>query len=95
MAASMEGYESWLTEKLLSANPDTDTDVFVSYITGILEEESPEDEKKESILDLLGQVVVRMEKNLTLSSISFVPYVRTTYATAGFQTCMWSFLGLK
>ena len=58
MAASMERFESWLTEKLLSVNPDTDTDVFVSYIAGILEEESPEAEKKESILDLLGQVVV-------------------------------------
>ena len=54
----MERFESWLTEKLLSVNPDTDTDVFVSYIAGILEEESPEAEKKESILDLLGQVVV-------------------------------------
>ena len=61
MAASLEGFETWLTEKLLAVNPDTDTDVFVSYITGILEEESPEDEKKESIVDLLGQVVVNMQ----------------------------------
>ncbi|KAL4218420.1 Coiled-coil domain-containing protein 43 [Mactra antiquata] len=57
MAASMGAYESWLTEKLLSLNPDSDTDIFVSYITGILDEESPEDEKKESIIELIGQVV--------------------------------------
>ena len=61
MAASLEGYETWLTEKLLSVNPDADTDVFVSYITGILEEESPDAEKKESIVELLGQVVVRLK----------------------------------
>ena len=59
MTASMEGFETWLTEKLLSVNPDTDTDVFVSYITGILEEESPQEEKKESLADILGQVVVK------------------------------------
>lgn len=58
MAASMGAYETWLTDKLLSLNPDTDTDVFVSYITGILDEDSPEAEKKESVLELIGQVVV-------------------------------------
>ncbi|XP_045180931.2 coiled-coil domain-containing protein 43-like [Mercenaria mercenaria] len=57
MAASTAAYENWLTEKLLSLNPDTDTDVFVSYITGILDEDAPEDEKKESVIELIGQVV--------------------------------------
>ena len=59
MAASMEVFESWLTEKLLSVNPNADTDVLVSYIFGILEEQSAEDERKLSITDLLSQVVVR------------------------------------
>lgn len=58
----MAEYESWLTEKLLSLNPDTDTDVFVSYITGILDEDTSEDEKKESLIDLIGQVVVNVIK---------------------------------
>ncbi|KAH3712298.1 hypothetical protein DPMN_071992 [Dreissena polymorpha] len=58
MAASMGPYETWLTEKLLSLNPETDTDVFVTYITGILEEETTDDEKRESVIDLLAQIVV-------------------------------------
>ena len=73
MAASMEGFESWLTEKLLSVNPDADTDVFVSYISGILEEESAEDEKKESILDLLSQVVVIRPFGCNLNTSSSFP----------------------
>jgi len=60
MAASIGPYEEWLTEKLLSLNPDTDTDVFVSYITGILEEDTSEEEKRESLVDFIGQVVVIM-----------------------------------
>ena len=60
MAASIGPYEEWLTEKLLSLNPDTDTDVFVSYITRILEEDTSEEEKRESLVDFIGQVVVIM-----------------------------------
>ena len=60
MAASIGPYEEWLTEKLLSLNPDTDTDVFVSYLTGILEEDTSEEEKRESLVDFIGQVVVIM-----------------------------------
>ncbi|XP_060581392.1 coiled-coil domain-containing protein 43-like [Ruditapes philippinarum] len=63
MAASTAAFESWLTEKLLSLNPDTDTDVFVSYITGILDEDSSSDEKKESITELIGQVVEDGQQN--------------------------------
>lgn len=65
MAASMDSYETWLTEKLLSLNPDTDTDVFVSYISGILEEDTTEDEKRESLIDFIGQVVVNMLMNIS------------------------------
>ena len=58
MAASVQTYDSWLTERLLQLNPDTDTDVFVSYITGILEEDVPKEEKMESMTDFISQVVV-------------------------------------
>ncbi|XP_052765734.1 coiled-coil domain-containing protein 43-like [Mya arenaria] len=64
MAASMSPYETWLSKKLLSLNPDTDTEIFVSYITGIIEEDSPEDEKRESVLDLIEQVVEENQTNV-------------------------------
>ncbi|WAR17321.1 CCD43-like protein [Mya arenaria] len=67
MAASMSPYETWLSKKLLSLNPDTDTEIFVSYITGIIEEDSPEDEKRESVLDLIEQVVKWEEINGQMS----------------------------
>jgi len=60
MATSLEPYDKWLEEKLLSLNPEIDTDVFVTYIKGILDEDAPDDEKKESILDLLGEMLVSL-----------------------------------
>ena len=60
MAAPLEGFTEWLTDRLLQLNPEADTDVFVSYITGILEEDVPKDERRESLVDLIGQVVVRL-----------------------------------
>jgi len=58
MAAPIGQFENWLTEKLLSLNPDTDTEVFSSYISGILEEDGEEDEKREAVIGLIDQVVV-------------------------------------
>ena len=52
-------FESWLSEKLLSLNSDVDLDVFVSYITGILETESSLEDKKDSLLDIIGEILVR------------------------------------
>ena len=64
MATSMEGpFDVWLTNTLLAASSDIDTDVFVSYIIGILEEDdTPDDEKKEGIFGLLSSVVVSLFK---------------------------------
>ncbi|KAH9491600.1 Coiled-coil domain-containing protein 43 [Bulinus truncatus] len=57
MAISMaRPFDVWLTEKLKSASSDVDTDVFVSYIIGILETESS-DEEREGIKELLASVV--------------------------------------
>ena len=61
MAASSSSYELWLSDKLLSLNPDCDTDVFVTYISSILDEaDTPTEEKKESLGSILGEVVVRL-----------------------------------
>ncbi|CAL1540192.1 unnamed protein product [Lymnaea stagnalis] len=58
MATSMAGpFDIWLTERLKSASADIDTDVFVSYIIGILETESTDEEREESITELLASVV--------------------------------------
>ncbi|ESN96354.1 hypothetical protein HELRODRAFT_163408 [Helobdella robusta] len=51
-------FDAWLSEKLLSFNPDTDLDIFVSYITGILETETVEDEKINSLSELLSELLV-------------------------------------
>lgn len=54
----MEGpYDVWLTETLIATSSDIDTDVFVSYIVGILEDDEPNEEKEESITGLLCGVV--------------------------------------
>ncbi|KAL3892461.1 hypothetical protein ACJMK2_004664 [Sinanodonta woodiana] len=57
MAASMEPYDKWLRDKLLSLNQDIDMDVFGPYISGILEEDSSFEDKKDSLLGILEQVV--------------------------------------
>ncbi|XP_041361195.1 coiled-coil domain-containing protein 43-like [Gigantopelta aegis] len=58
MAASSSPYDLWLSDKLLSLNPDCDTDVFVSYISAILDEtDTPIEEKKESLGSIIGEVV--------------------------------------
>ncbi|XP_060084033.1 coiled-coil domain-containing protein 43-like [Ylistrum balloti] len=57
MATSTTPYDQWLADKLLSLNPEVDTDVFVMYISSMLDEDSPADEKRESILELLAEVL--------------------------------------
>ncbi|XP_033727569.1 coiled-coil domain-containing protein 43-like [Pecten maximus] len=57
MATSTAPYDQWLADKLLSLNPEVDTDVFVMYISSMLDEDSPADEKRESILELLAEVL--------------------------------------
>ncbi|XP_022318032.1 coiled-coil domain-containing protein 43-like [Crassostrea virginica] len=57
MAAASVGFEDWLGEKLTSLNPEVDTEVFVTYITGILETETDEEDTRESIMDILGEVL--------------------------------------
>ena len=59
MAAASVGFEDWLGEKLTSLNPEVDTEVFVTYITGILETETDEEDTRESIMDILGEVLVK------------------------------------
>lgn len=59
MASPILGrFDTWLSEKLLNLNQDVDLDVFVSYISGILEADTPEDEKSESLFGILGELVV-------------------------------------
>ena len=53
-------FDVWLTDKLTSVSPDIDTDVFVSYIIGILDENTEED-TEDSIVELLSGVVVSTE----------------------------------
>ncbi|XP_062566227.1 coiled-coil domain-containing protein 43-like [Saccostrea cucullata] len=57
MAAATVDFDVWLAEKLTSLNPEVDTEVFVSYIIGILETETDAEDTKESIMDILGEVL--------------------------------------
>lgn len=57
MAAASVSFEDWLGERLTSLNPEVDTEVFVTYITGILETETDEEDTRESILGILGEVL--------------------------------------
>ncbi|GFS14774.1 coiled-coil domain-containing protein 43 [Elysia marginata] len=61
-------FDVWLTEKLTSVSPDIDTDVFVSYIIGILDENADED-TEESIVELLSGVVEPDEASKATKSI--------------------------
>ncbi|ESO83142.1 hypothetical protein LOTGIDRAFT_169544 [Lottia gigantea] len=57
MEASMEAFQKWLDEKLLSLDPNTDTEVFGTYIIGILESESDEEEQKESMAVFFSSLI--------------------------------------
>ena len=59
MAASIETqFDAWLSKKLQQINPEVDLEVFVSYIKGILETETSDEDLRESIEGILGEIVV-------------------------------------
>ena len=74
-ASSGNEFDSWLSDKLTKLNADVDLEVFVSYIRGILEEDSPDDEKGESIEGFLAEITV--SKKLIVEKRVFFPPVRT------------------
>ena len=58
MAAPTDRFSAWLSKRLEEISPDIDVELFVSYISGILEEEdTPRDDKKESLAVFLVAVV--------------------------------------
>jgi len=56
---AVESFSTWLSEKLLCINKDVDLDVFVEYITGILETDTSRDDKNESLEGIIGEILVR------------------------------------
>ena len=58
MATKQQPFEEWLCAKLLSLDPEIDTDVFVMYINGILETDDSSEEKKDSMSEILAEVFV-------------------------------------
>ena len=57
-APSGDEFDLWLSEKLQKINPDVDLEVFVTYIKGILETDTDDEEKEESITGILGEITV-------------------------------------
>ena len=55
----MAVFNTWLSEKLLCINKDVDLDVFVEYITGILDTDTSSDDKTESLEEIIGEILVR------------------------------------
>ena len=64
----MGSFNTWLSEKLLCINRDVDLDVFVEYITGILETDISRDDKNESLEGIIGEILVRSSVEGTSSS---------------------------
>ena len=62
MAAPMEeDFSVYLSDKLQKINPDVDLDVFVPYLTGILEtEDIDQEEMEESIQGFLAEISVNI-----------------------------------
>lgn len=54
-------FMQWLESRLLQLNADLDVSVFVMYICGILESYSGYDDKKEVLLDIVGEIAVRQK----------------------------------
>ena len=63
MATSVDEFDSWLSNKLIELNPNTDLDVFVQYIRSILDTEG---EDKDELLDSLSGIIE--EINVCLKS---------------------------
>lgn len=53
-------FKLWLQEKLKELN--TDSDIFGSYIMGILDTDETTDEKREGLNDILSEIIVHMWK---------------------------------
>ena len=62
-------FDTWISKKLTAVNPEVDPEVFSSYIKGILEDtDTPQNEKEESLIGILSQIVVSTNASLTLIS---------------------------
>ena len=59
-APTSQRFDTWLSNKLLQLNQDVDLDVFVSYITGILEDETSDEDKNESLSGIIAEIFVRI-----------------------------------
>lgn len=59
MCNDSDGFSRWLETRLLQLNDELDAGVFVTYINGILESYSGYEEKKDSLLDIVGEIAVR------------------------------------
>ena len=70
-AAADDKFSAWLAKTLTDLNGDVDTDVFVSYISGILDTETDDEEIKESIMGILSEVTVSRSWAIIEDSISF------------------------
>ena len=59
MASRKHVFEEWLSEKLKSL--ELDTDIYVDYFFSVLDETQTDIEVKESLQDILGGVLVRLQ----------------------------------
>lgn len=59
-APSEDEFDRWLSEKLQKINEDVDLEVFVTYIRGVLETDTDDEDKDESITGILGEITVIM-----------------------------------
>jgi len=55
---SVASFDTWLSQKLLRINKEVDLDVFVEYITAILETDTSRDDKNESLEGIIGEILV-------------------------------------
>jgi len=69
-----QGFNTWLSNKLLCINKDVDLDVFVEYITGILETDSSRDDKNESLEGIVGEILVCFWQEVTCEYQSVIQY---------------------
>jgi len=67
--AAGDDFDSWLIVKLKALN--TDETVFSSYIKGILEGDEADDEKNESLDEILSEITVRSVRVAALAFFCF------------------------
>jgi hypothetical protein len=56
-AECVANFNTWLSDKLFKLNNDVDLEVFVSYITGILETETSHEDQHESLMDIISEIL--------------------------------------